>query len=119
MSTIEKLKRGEDVFASDRTLVTPTYVPDLVHATLDLLLDDEKGIWHLTNEGAISWHDLAKEAAAAAQLDASLLRRVHATSGGEQADTRLNSTRGALLRPLDRALDDFAQHSRALRDLAG
>ena len=40
--TIERLKRGEEVVASDRTIVSPTYVPDLVHATLDLLLDEEK-----------------------------------------------------------------------------
>ena len=33
------------------------------------LLDGEKGIWHLTNQGAVSWHDLAREAAARAGLD--------------------------------------------------
>ena len=33
-------------------VVSPTYVPDLVHATLDLLLDGETGLWHLANDGA-------------------------------------------------------------------
>jgi dTDP-4-dehydrorhamnose reductase len=42
--------------------VSPTYVPDLVHTSLDLLIDDEKGIWHLANLGVISWYELAKEA---------------------------------------------------------
>jgi dTDP-4-dehydrorhamnose reductase len=41
--------------------VSPTYVPDLVHTALDLLIDDEKGIWHLANHGTVSWYDLAKE----------------------------------------------------------
>lgn len=107
--TIEKLKRGEEVVASDRTIVSPTYVPDLVHATLDLLLDDESGIWHLTNQGAISWHDLAREAAAAARLDNPAIRL---DERAISADTSLSSRRGLLLRPLDQALSDFASLAR-------
>ena len=117
-STIEKLKRGEEVVVSDRTIVSPTYVPDLVHATLDLLLDGESGIWHLTNQGAISWHELAKEAAAAAKLDRATIRLLRPAEGSADADTSLSSRRGLLLRPLDQAISDFASHSEALRKLA-
>jgi dTDP-4-dehydrorhamnose reductase len=116
-NTIERLQRGEEVIESDRKFVSPTYVPDLVHATLDLLLDEEKGIWHLTNQGAISWHDLAKEAASAARLDRGLVRRLEPADDDEAADTSLTSQRGLLLRPLDQALDDFANTSEALRQL--
>ena len=112
--TVERLRRGEDVFASDRTIVSPTYVPDLVHATLDLLLDEETGVWHLTNQGAISWHELATQMADRAKLDAG---RVIAIQSDEPSDTSLTSKRGLLLRPLDRALDDFTQHSRAFDEL--
>ena len=114
VNTIEKLKRGEEVVASDRTIVSPTYVPDLVHATLDLLLDDESGIWHLTNQGAVSWHELAREAAIAAKVDHSLIR---APDEGAGCDTSLTSNRGVLLRPLDQALSDFAEHSEPLAAL--
>jgi dTDP-4-dehydrorhamnose reductase len=113
-NTIERLKRGEEVVASDRTIVSPTYVPDLVQATLDLLLDDETGIWHLTNQGAVSWHDLAKEVASVARVDTCGLRR---DEQAEPADTSLTSARGILLRPLDGALADFVDHSEALRAL--
>jgi dTDP-4-dehydrorhamnose reductase len=113
--TIERLKRGEEVAASDRTVVSPTYVPDLVHATLDLLLDGEKGVWHLTNQGAISWHELATEIADRAKLDP---RRIIAVTPDEPTDTSLTSNRGLLLRPLDQALTDFAQHSSALGRIA-
>jgi dTDP-4-dehydrorhamnose reductase len=106
--TIEKLRRGEEVVASDRTIVSPTYVPDLVHATLDLLLDGERGIWHLTNQGAISWHELAREAAFAAHLDKDQVRLVRVADDTEAVDTSLTSGRGLLLRPLDEALRDFA-----------
>jgi dTDP-4-dehydrorhamnose reductase len=113
-NTIEQLKRGEDVFASEKTIVSPTYVPDLVHATLDLLLDEEKGIWHLTNQGAISWHDLAREMADRAKLDPA---RIVVPEDDVSADTSLSSKRGLLLRPLDRALEDFVQFSEPLRGL--
>ena len=39
--------------------ISPTYVPDLCQALLDLLVDGESGIWHLANEGALSWSDFA------------------------------------------------------------
>lgn len=107
--TIEKLKRGEQVVASDRTYVSPTYVPDLVHAALDLLVDGERGIWHLTNQGAVSWHELAREAASAARLDRKLV--VSTVREEESVDTSLTSERGLLLRPLEQALSDFVQHN--------
>ncbi|MEP6983135.1 MAG: family 1 glycosylhydrolase [Sphingomicrobium sp.] len=116
--TIEKLKRGEEVVASAHTIVTPTYVPDLVHATLDLLLDDESGIWHLTNQGAVSWHELAREAAAGAKLGRDTIRRIRAADNAEGVDTSLSSRRGLLLRPLDQALSDFVTHSETLRRVA-
>lgn len=40
-------------------LVSPTYVPDLVNVSLDLLIDNEKGIFHLTHKGEISPANLA------------------------------------------------------------
>lgn len=114
-NTIERLKRGEEVVASDRTIVSPTYVPDLVHATLDLLLDEEKGIWHLTNQGAVSWHELACEIADMAKIGRGLIR---ASEDTDLADTSLTSNRGLLLRPLDRALGDFVASSETLKQLA-
>jgi dTDP-4-dehydrorhamnose reductase len=102
--TIRQLKRGKDVYASDKNIVSPTYVPDLVHAALDLLLDGETGIWHLANKGAVSWHDLAREAAAFAKLD---VHKVRSTEAAHNADTSLTSTRGLLLRPLESALSEY------------
>jgi dTDP-4-dehydrorhamnose reductase len=110
--TMERLKRGEDVVASDKTIVSPTYVPDLVHATLDLMLDEEKGIWHLTNQGAVSWHDLALEVADMAKVSR---HRVRPAQDAEAADTSLSSKRGILLRPLESALTDFADHNELFR----
>jgi len=112
---IERLKRGEDLVVSEKTLVSPTYVPDLVHATLDLLLDEEKGIWHLTNQGAVSWHNLALEIADMAKIGH---ERIRAAEDEENVDTSLTSKRGLLLRPLPQALSDFAAQSTSLREPA-
>ncbi|MDQ3471166.1 MAG: sugar nucleotide-binding protein [Pseudomonadota bacterium] len=111
-NTVAALRRGEDVTASDKTVVSPTYVPDLVHAALDLLLDEEKGVWHLTNQGAVSWHELACEIADRAQLDRKQLRPAEDSLA---ADTSLVSKRGILLRPLEHALDDFLSSAETLR----
>jgi dTDP-4-dehydrorhamnose reductase len=108
--TLNRLTKGEEVHASDNAVVTPTYVPDLVHATLDLLLDGEHGIWHLVNNGSISWHGLAREVAERGGLDVRLVR----DSGGDKADTSLATSRGQLLRPLDGALDDFMRFAEDL-----
>ncbi|GAB1542895.1 hypothetical protein NUACC21_55690 [Scytonema sp. NUACC21] len=59
--------------AADDTIVSPTYIPDLVHASLDLLIDGESGLWHLANKGAIAWADLAMLAAKKAGISVSSL----------------------------------------------
>ncbi|MDB5390008.1 MAG: dTDP-4-dehydrorhamnose reductase [Planctomycetaceae bacterium] len=44
-------------------IVSPTYLPDLVHACLDLLIDHASGLWHLAGDGEVSWSELARELA--------------------------------------------------------
>lgn len=39
--------------ASD-IIISPTYIPDLVQTSLDLLIDNESGIWHLSGPDEIS-----------------------------------------------------------------
>lgn len=65
---LARLRRGEPWVAAQDQVVSPTYVPDLVHACLDLLVDGEGGLWHLANEGALSWADFARMAARQAGL---------------------------------------------------
>ena len=67
---LRALARGGRFRAADDVRVSPTYVPDLVHACLDLLIDGESGIWHLANAGDVSWAELAAEAATLAGIDA-------------------------------------------------
>jgi dTDP-4-dehydrorhamnose reductase len=62
--------------------VSPTYVPDLVNACLDLLIDKESGIWHLSNGQAMSWADLARRACAMAGIDAAGLEERRPANSG-------------------------------------
>ena len=116
------LTLGVPVDAADDLVVSPTYVPDLVHATLDLLLDGERGIWHLANAGETSWADLARTAARAADLDETLVRgRPHGELGLVARRPRavpLASERGRIMPPLEAALGAYLHERPWLRLLA-
>lgn len=105
---LRDLSAGCQVEASDALLVSPTYVPDLTHGTLDLLIDGAAGIWHLANQDVISWHALASRVARQAGVDASALVR---TDSGMRRITALSSERGLILPSLDSAIDRFFRES--------
>lgn len=100
------------VDAAADLVVSPTYVPDLVDAVLDLTLDGEQGIWHLANAGAVSWADFALMIAKAFGFDPGLVRARPAAAFDWPAPrprhVALGSRRGGLLPPLEHALGRFA-----------
>lgn len=100
-SVIDRLAQGGTFEADDSTVVSPTYVPHLVHEVLDLLIDDAPGVWHVANAGQISWHAFARSVARAAGLDET---RVQPLSSGETRVTALKSERGIALPAMDDAV---------------
>ena len=106
---LTRLARGGPVRACRRTQVSPTFVPDLCHAALDLLIDGETGLWHLANAGRLSWHEFARRVAEGAGYDPAL---VVAANAPRDSSTALTSRRGTLLRSFDSALADFLARSR-------
>ena len=105
------LQRYEPITVAKDIVVSPTYVPDLVHATLDILIDKASGIWHLANQGAITWADLAYNIAEGFDLDKSF---IHAVASSEinytarrPAYSVLSSERGHLLPALENALSRY------------
>ena len=106
------LAAGNPFAAADDVVVSPTYVPDLVDAALDLLIDGERGLWHLANEGAVSWAELAEAAARAVGVPSAALERVPIDALRLPAErprySALASERGTLLPPLEAALARFA-----------
>ena len=105
---LRTLSAGETFIAAEDSIISPTYVPDLVHASLDLLIDGEHGLWHLANKSAIAWADLARLVATKAGVSTSKLVALPL----QQLDliakrpiySVLGSSRGELLPELDSAI---------------
>jgi dTDP-4-dehydrorhamnose reductase len=114
------LANGEPFQAAGDMIVSPTYVPDLVKVALDLMIDRERGIWHLTNGDAVSWAELARRACAAAGMSADGLQEVAADAldypAQRPAFSALGSERALLLPSLDDALQRYAH---AVQEAAG
>ncbi len=108
---LRHLSAGKTFVAAEDAIVSPTYVPDLVHTSLDLLIDGECGLWHLANKSAIAWADLARLAADKAGVSVSSLVALPTQELGLAA-TRptysvLGSKRGELLPSLDNAISRY------------
>jgi dTDP-4-dehydrorhamnose reductase len=103
-------ERRPFIAASDIT-VSPTYVPDLVHAALNLLIDGDAGLWHLSNRTAITWAELARRAAQMAGISTDTLEPRQAARLASPAQrpacSALASARGEHLPSLDDALTRY------------
>jgi dTDP-4-dehydrorhamnose reductase len=115
---LQTLQAGREFFAADDMVVSPTYVPDLVNACLDLLIDEERGLWHLANAGALTWAELALRAAELAGADATRLRPRPTEMLGLKARrprySALSSARTPLLPTVEHALGRYMANARTL-----
>jgi len=89
-----------------------SYMPDLIHAALDLLIDAESGIWHLTNQGETTWTDFANRMAASMSVACPPLVR----QGEDTTNTALTSIRGLIMPSLQSAIERFVQDRCAVLD---
>ena len=85
----------------------------IVNTSLDLMIDDEKGVWHLSNKGQISWADLAYTIAERGGFKTSLVNPKPLEHFGFKAKrpvySVLSSERGNILSSLDDALTRYLQ----------
>lgn len=105
------LAAGQPFFAAEDVVISPTYVPDLVNATLDLLIDKECGLWHLANLGAVSWAEFARAMARLVGFNPSQIEACSTESLGLTAPrpsyTALTSERGIFLPSLEGAISQY------------
>jgi dTDP-4-dehydrorhamnose reductase len=108
---LHTVPRGRHFKAADDVTISPSYLPHLIAAALDLLIDGECGIWHLANQGAITHADFARALFRGARLAVDWVRGVPATQIGWLAPrpvySVLGSSRGALMPSLDQAMADY------------
>jgi dTDP-4-dehydrorhamnose reductase len=109
---LHALGAGEPFRATDDSVVSPTYVPDLVEACLDLLLDGESGLWHLANEGGVSWAEFARAGARLVDVPTDSLEIVTGDDVGwiaaRPAYSVLGTERARLMPTLASALERYA-----------
>jgi dTDP-4-dehydrorhamnose reductase len=105
---LRSLASGERIKAANDVFVSATYLPDLIHESFNMLMDQEHGIFHLTNTGVITWAALAFKVAEIAQLDATLIDAVPLKEMGLIAQrpsySALTSEKGVRMPSLDDAL---------------
>ena len=105
------LARGERFVAAGDQVVTPTYVPHLCDAVLDLAIDGATGVWHLTNGQPLSWADFAVRIAERCGLDPTLVVPTSTADLHQRAPRPVNAalaaTKGQQMPALDEALNDF------------
>ncbi|HVG14080.1 MAG TPA: dTDP-4-dehydrorhamnose reductase [Chitinophagaceae bacterium] len=115
---LDNLSRQQQITVANDVVISPTYVPDLVHASLDLLIDDEQGIWHLTNKGSASWAELAFMTAGMANLDDKFINAVPSVQLSQPARrpayTVLSSEKAIILPTLENAMKRFF-HEKKIR----
>lgn len=120
-NTLRALAQGNAVHTTNGCTVSPTYVPDLVNASLDLLVDGEEGIWHLANNGATTWVELGRRIAEMAGLDPGLVVARPVSEMGwvakRPAYSVLGSERGTPLPTLEDALRRYLEEADAVREL--
>lgn len=99
--------------------ISPTYVPNLVNEVLDLLVDGETGIWHLSNSGVTTWANFARSVAELAGYDPARVHEVPGHALGlaarRPALTALTSERGDLMPPFMASLDRCLQEKKWTR----
>jgi dTDP-4-dehydrorhamnose reductase len=115
--TLGQVERGALVRLPQEEQISPAYVPHLLDAALDLLIDGERGVWHLGSCSMCSPLELARVAAERAALPTDRLVPGSAKncglSRGRYSRRALSSERGWPMPELDRALGEYVDRLRA------
>lgn len=108
---LQSLKNNETVHVAGDVMISPTYVPDLVNMAMDLFIDEEQGIWHISNKGMLSWADFAQEIAERGGYSINKLSRKPLAEMGWKAKrplySVLESKKGIELPALEHALGRY------------
>jgi dTDP-4-dehydrorhamnose reductase len=108
---LQKLQQEQLYIASKDVIISPTYVPDLVNAALDMFIDEETGILHITNEGKVSWAEFAGEIASRAGFNKKSILHLPAEemhfSAQRPLYSVLNSQKGVQLPSIDDAISRY------------
>lgn len=97
-------------------LVSPSYLPQLVDTALDLLVDGERGIWHLAPRGPCSVLELARRSAKRLGLTFHSEPAPSSRRGARGPMRALGSERGWPSPELEEAIEAYARHLESRSD---
>jgi len=115
-AVLDNLSNGKPFFAADDVTISPTYIPDLVNAALDLVIDNEQGIWHIANSAAVTWAEFARLVAWRGGYDSMLVESRSSRSVGfiarRPSFTPLLSERANFLPSFEQSLEKFFEDTK-------
>jgi dTDP-4-dehydrorhamnose reductase len=110
---MNSLKNRSSMPVASDVVISPTYVPDLVNRSLDLFIDEEKGIWHICNDGKLTWFELAAMVAERTKSNKKLIVSTPAADMNWKARrplySVLGSEKGGKLPSVENALERYFQ----------
>lgn len=107
------LNSERQIFLPSDIIMAPAYIPDIVNTVLDLLIDGEAGIWHLSNQQETTLYDFARLALEMAGLNETIVSAVPSSKLAYAAlrpsYSVLESSGGITLPLLTNALTNFVR----------
>jgi dTDP-4-dehydrorhamnose reductase len=103
-----KQRERDDLDHVPDDVISLSYIPDLVHAALDLLVDNEAGVWHVGNEGALPLSEIRERCSREAGLP-QIARCIK--SSKDPLNRALVSQRGVMMPTLESALTRYLRES--------
>ena len=88
---VDRAREGAPLRVVDDQRGCPTYAPDLAGALARLAVGRLPGVYHVTNQGACTWHDLAAAAVELAGLDPLVVGTMTTAELGRPAPRPANS----------------------------
>lgn len=70
---VARAERGLNIPVLSDCQGSPTYVPDLVDATLELIAKDAKGVFHVANSNAATWMSFAEAVVGLAKMNGNIV----------------------------------------------
>ncbi len=97
-------------------ILSPSYLPALVNNVLDLMIDGESGLWHMSNQEEISFYDFARKALNIAGINDRIIAPVPSSTlkyaAKRPAYSVLKSSSGIILPEVEDSLNFFIDEFR-------
>jgi dTDP-4-dehydrorhamnose reductase len=107
-------KQGRYVYSD--IVMSPAYITDVINTALDLLIDGEKGIWHISGPEAVSYYHFAKRATDIAGIDDAIIYSIPSIRLASHAlipsYTVLQNAGGVILPSLDLSISNYLIEAR-------